>query len=456
MTRVAAEGESAPRRAWPAPSPWLIVSILFAVSAGLLFVYNGLRYANETQSELRLIPYLRYDLREDFNYFYSGADMAWHGEASDLYPYKFEWTFYPRDPVFFEGHDDYANSRLIARGNYYNPPALAFLQSPLTTLPFREAFWLFSLGALGCLLGFLTLAWRSGREIPELPLLIAGVLALKPLHEALILGHTTIYFILILTAGFLLLRAEKPVLTGVCFSLLALKPQWAILPALFLLVRGEGKALGVMATGASAIFFIPFLFLGFDTFERYVDFLRFSADIDMLDAPHMFSWNGFLSKWDGSEVQDGQVVLFADAPSKVLIYGLITLTAVPLLVILWGRDYLLGVAATVVAMLLVSTHSVWYDWALLSVAALFLVLRSREMRRSQRVEMWVVLLALTIAASQSVAEVLKPNRHDVDWHRSAFYSLTPVAFASLLWMASLAVRDGLPPLSSIRPPWRSR
>jgi hypothetical protein len=101
-------------------------------------------------------------------------------------------------------------------------------------------------------------------------------------------------------------------------------------------------------------------------------------------------------------------------------------------------------------MLLVSTHSVWYDWALLVVAALFLVLRSARMSRGQRIEMWIVLLALYLAASQSISEVLAPDRHFVDWHRAAFLSMTPVAFCSLVWMASLAIRDGQIRLPSLR------
>jgi hypothetical protein len=124
---------------------------------------------------------------------------------------------------------------------------------------------------------------------------------------------------------------------------------------------------------------------------------------------------------------------------------------VPLVFVWWSRDYLLGVAATVVAMLLISTHSVWYDWALLVVAALFLVLRLRESSRSRRVETWVALLALTVACSQSIGELLAPDRHLIDWHRAAFFSATPVAFLSLIWMASLTVREGL-----LKLPCRSR
>ncbi len=423
------------------PGPWALICGFFAVISLSIFAYFGLSYAYKIQHELRLLPDLRYDDRVDFGYFYAGAYMSYHGQAADLYPHYGEFTYYPDDPIFLQPHTEHDLARLMARGNYYNPPALSFIEAPLVALGFKDAFWLYSLLSLTALGGFMALGYKAGKGIPELPFLGLGVLAFSPVKEALIMGHLSLFFVLALTAGFLLLKAERPVLAGLTLSLLALKPQWAILPGLFLLIRGEWRALATMTIAAAAIFFLPFIYTGFDTFKNYFDFLRWSASVDLKDAPHMFSWNGFLSKLDGSEIQNGQLVLFADAPSKALVYGLIALTAVPMLAVWRSRDYLLGVAATLVAMLLVSTHSVWYDWALLVVSALFLVLRSRGAGRSFRVEMWVVLLALFLACGQSIHEVLAPDRHNVDWHRSAFFTATPVAFATLVWMASVPLRE---------------
>jgi hypothetical protein len=101
-------------------------------------------------------------------------------------------------------------------------------------------------------------------------------------------------------------------------------------------------------------------------------------------------------------------------------------------------------------MLLVSTHSVWYDWGLLIVAALFLVLR--PMQRELRVEVWVVLLALYLASSQSLTALLYPDRHFIDWDHPAFYTITPVAFGALVWMATITWREGL----LHRPDWLVR
>jgi len=60
--------------------------------------------------------------------------------------------------------------------------------------------------------------------------------------------------------------------------------------------------------------------------------------------------------------------------------------------------------------------------------------------------MWVVLLALHVAAAQSIHVLLLPDRFQIDWHSSGFFSLTPVAFGALVWMALLTVYDPETPL----------
>jgi alpha-1,2-mannosyltransferase len=422
-------------RAAGSPSSWTILSWLFvALSVGYIAI-SGIRLTNDTQETMRLLPYLTYDERVDFAYFYAGASLAYRGDAAELYPVPGELTYYPYDPIFDVTTDPYARDRLIARGNYYNPPALAFLHAPLASMSFRDAFWVFSALSLGAFVGFVAITWKSARGIPELPLLILGILTFRPVHEALIMGHSALFFCLALTAGFLLLRAKHEVLAGLCFSLLALKPQWAILPGLFLLFRWQWRTLGTMFVASSLIFLIPFFYVGLETLSNYIHFLRWQNDLDLKDAPHMFSWNGFLFKLRGGPLYGHT------PPDAIWTYALVAVTAIPLAIVWWGKNYLLGVAATVVAMLLISTHSVWYDWALLVIAALFLVLYSRGKSRTMRVEMWIVLLALHISAAHSIGILLRPDRFAIDWHSSGFFSLTPIAFAALVWMALLALYD---------------
>lgn len=422
------EREATPR-VLPARSRTLTALLgLFVAGALLVFLYNGVRFFNETQQQLRLIPWLEYSERVDFNYFYGAATMVWRGEAHDVYPNPGELTFYQGDPAFRVVQDEYTLARMITRGNYYNPPALAFMLSPLASLDFREAFWVFSAVSVSALLLFLGLAWNAGRHVVEMPLVVLGVLAFKPVHEAVIMGHMSLFFVLALGAGFLALRSGRPVLAGMVLALLFIKPQWAILPAGLLFFRGEWRALAAMAGLGAVYVFVPFLITGWSTLTDYIHFLRFAQSVDVQDAPHMFSWNGFFYKYTTSP------------PDPLLLYGFSVATAIAVLVVWRGGDLYLGVAAAVVGMLLISTRSVWYDWAFLVVAAMFLVLRPAGM--AYRAQAWIVLVALSIAASQSTAALLAPDRHMIDWHGQAFYSLTWVAFGALLWMAFTTLMEG--------------
>ena len=429
---------------WP-PS-WPHVCALFVIGATLLFSVSLVQRVDETQHEQRLIPYLAYDQRTDYNYFYASATMALNGEGSDLYPASGERTVQPGDPAFASAQDDDERARLLTKGAYYNPPAMALLQAPLAAFDFKTSYHMFTALSLVALLAFLALAWRSGRRAPELPLFILGALAFRPAHEVLIMGHPTFLFLLALVGGFLLLKADRPVLAGLVLSTLALKPQWAVLPGLFLLVRGEWRAFGTMLGAAAVIFLLPFFYTGFETFENYVRVTRAVGSADLRDAPHMFSWNGFLFKLNGGPAYGH------GPPPKALIFALIAL-ALPFLAYVWAsRDYMLGAAATVLTMLLISVHSAWYDWALLLAAGLFLVMRSPSMSRGMRVEMWVVMLLVFTQASASITSLLFPDRHAIDWHARGLYLITPVAFGALIWLASVAWREGLVRLDDFRRP----
>src|SRR5438132_5695363 len=157
MTDAVAEIEAGQPVASPRDATLRLALISFFVWVALFLGISVVRNFNETQKELRLIPYLSFDQRVDFAYFYAAADMVRHGDASELYPKRDEFNFYPKDPVFEHIDDPYVASRLEARGNYYNPPALALIESPLSALSFRTAFWTFSAISALALFGFVAL-----------------------------------------------------------------------------------------------------------------------------------------------------------------------------------------------------------------------------------------------------------------------------------------------------------
>src|SRR4051794_36856288 len=193
---------------WP-PS-WPQVCALFVIGAALLFAVSLVQRVDETQQEQRLIPYLPYDQRTDYNYFYASATMALNGQAADLYPVSGEKTLQPGDPAFTAARDDDERARLLTKGAYYNPPALALLQAPLAAFDFKTSYRLFTALSLLAFAAFLALAVREGRRVGEMPLFVLGALAFRPAHEVVIMGHPTFFFLLALVGGFLLLKTERP------------------------------------------------------------------------------------------------------------------------------------------------------------------------------------------------------------------------------------------------------
>src|ERR1700730_14671956 len=103
-------------RAVPSRSTTLGLALLsFALWVALFLIASGVHNFNETQKELRLLPYLPYDERVDFGYFYAAADMVRNGDAAQLYPKHLEYTFYPHDPLFAQIDDPYVDARILAR-----------------------------------------------------------------------------------------------------------------------------------------------------------------------------------------------------------------------------------------------------------------------------------------------------------------------------------------------------
>src|SRR6266699_3420425 len=107
MSDAVAELEATPPVAPPRDATMRLALLSFFVWVALFLGTSIVRNFNETQKELRLIPYLAFDQRVDFAYFYSAADMVRHGDASQLYPTHLEFTFYPKDPLFAHIDDPY-------------------------------------------------------------------------------------------------------------------------------------------------------------------------------------------------------------------------------------------------------------------------------------------------------------------------------------------------------------
>jgi hypothetical protein len=126
------------------------------------------------------------------------------------------------------------------------PPDMLLALVPLRLLPFGQAWLVWSLLGIAAL----ALALRplfGARSWPVLAALLGSPAALIALE----LGQTSLLASALLLAGLGLLP-RRPLLAGILFGLLTLKPQMGILLP-FLLARGEGKAITTAALTTAAL-----------------------------------------------------------------------------------------------------------------------------------------------------------------------------------------------------------
>ena len=260
-------------------------------------------------------------------------------------------------------------------GNFYNDaknldinglysPGLSLLMYPLTWLSMVNAYRVYvALGGVA----LLAVAYLAQREItlPEGRIAMAlGVVSIPQLHWALRLGHFTTILALVALSGFLLLR-KHPILAGLCFALLVLKPQYAVIPAFYLLWTRNGRALAAMAAGALVIEVAGFAAVGFSALGPYLGgFVDLSADARDNLLPYQQSWQ---YAWQGFLISAG----IAPHPLVAIDLSLLSLGVV---VVAWARGTkTAALTAAALGMLIVTPYANFYDWGLLVVAAVLLL-----------------------------------------------------------------------------------
>ena len=260
-------------------------------------------------------------------------------------------------------------------GNFYNDaknldinglysPGLSLLMYPLTWLSMVNAYRVYvALGGVA-LLAVAYLAQRDS-TLPEARIDMAlGIVSIPQMHWALRLGHFTTMLTLVALGGFLLLR-KHPILAGLCFALLVLKPQYAVIPALYLLWTRNGRALAAMTAGALVIEVAGFAAVGFSAIGPYLgSFFDLAADARDNLLPYQQSWQ---YAWQGFLISAGV------EPHPLVAIDL-SLLSLGVVVVAWARGTkTAALTAAALGMLIVTPYANFYDWGLLVVAAVLLL-----------------------------------------------------------------------------------
>ncbi len=200
-------------------------------------------------------------VRNDFRLVYGAALNAWRHGYAHLYDLAEQ-----KDAV--EGLGAYWSP-------YLNPPPLAWLGTPFIAVPFGDAIVVWTALVVGAAL----LAWY---------LVAPGAGLVRVAHLALFVGLFPTAFGLLVGQPVALVAAavgltwwfaerNQTALAGLALSLIALKPQLALLVPLCLLVAGQVRLFAVWAAATAVMVVVALLLLGPEGIQRYRDVLSLAS-----------------------------------------------------------------------------------------------------------------------------------------------------------------------------------
>ena len=260
---------------------------------------------------------------------------------------------------------------------FISPPHTALFFAPLSTLPFRVAFVVFT--ALSIAAFVLALAKARGlapddRTFATFALAFA---ASEPFAETIVIGQTSGFMLLVWVFGVSLAIEKRDVAAGMILGLGALKPQLFLMVPVVLVARARWRMLGAfLATGATLVA-IGALACGSHAYVAWVDLLRSPAYADIREANmfHMCSIEALLH----------------GLPFAMVVHALVALAAVVMLFSFARRTEIRGAqrsdsrgeapdredearvwAAAILVTLFATPHLIIYDAVLFIVPALVL------------------------------------------------------------------------------------
>ena len=223
--------------------------------------------------------YLSDNFHNDFTFYYAGALLGLQHGWPHLYDLKLQQS--ELDAI--RSHITVAS---LAR--YVSPPPLAWLVIPLTPLPYRAAYWVWS----ALLAGALFLAWQvtaPGRGRVRVVMLLAAV-GWLPVIYGLQLGQPALLVAAAVAVCAALLRGNRDIAAGAVLAFIVLKPQLALLVAPALLVGGRWRAFAAAAAALGIVGAASLIALGHDGVSDYLARLSFAQTVPENQSQTLAAW----------------------------------------------------------------------------------------------------------------------------------------------------------------------
>ena len=313
-------------------------------------------------------------VRNDFRLAYGAALVGWRDGYAHLYDLAAQKTVVESLGAYWSP--------------YINPPPLAWLGTAFIGLPFSVATVLWTLLIAAALL----VAWRLTAPAAGLARLahMALFIGLFPTAFGLMVGQPVALVAAAVATAWWLAERDRSVLAGLALSLVAVKPQLALLVPLCLLVAGHRRMFAAWLGATVVMVVIALVLLGPEGVQRYRDALSLASQ---WEPTRRYAIAGPLGL--GPQVYAVEMLVVAVAAFAA-----------------WrqrGRGPGLPIATGIVASLLFTPYVGFQDFAMLVVAA-WLVLRAGATQFQvglmvvgyALLELALVVMAVPILAAETV------------------------------------------------------
>lgn len=309
-------------------------------------------------------------LGDDFINYWSGAYLALHQRAADVY----------RWPVYHAFLESVAGGAISPNFNYSYPPVLLILAVPFALLPYVPAFALWQVVGWFAFYRALT-AMMTRQNALVLSLATPAVFVNAYGGQN---GAWTAAFM----GGALVLLDRRPMLAGALFGLMIYKPHLGLLIPVALIAGHRWQVLAATAVTAGALIVVSIALFGWQIWIDYLRFAEFLKEAVLEDGTGI--WHRMVSVFVFMRRLTSNVPLsyamqaacaliaaavvatawFKDAPAPVRNCALVlgTMLATPYL-----QDYDLVVSAFVAVWLYGAANDNAKSWAIVTIALLLIL-----------------------------------------------------------------------------------
>lgn len=250
-------------------------------------------------------------LGDDFINYWTGAYLAWHGRAAEIFNMPAYHAF--QESVVGNGLDPY---------HYGYPPVLLILTAPLAILPYLPA-----------LFAWLAASWFAFYRALRTAMPNGGALLLSLATPALFVnaygGQNGAWSATLLGGGLSLLE-RRPVLAGALFGLLIYKPHLGLLIPIALLAGRQWLAMASAAATAAVLIAASVALFGIDMWRDFAHVVSMLRQLVLEDGEGV--WHRIVS-----------VFMFArrlglDVQTAYVVQAIAGLAAAAVVALAWLRD----------------------------------------------------------------------------------------------------------------------